>query len=188
MISCSFSSIMVGLTASVSSSSAVASSAYDRSSSTGSSAETASSSTTAEGTSAYSAEAYIPCESVIHNKMLKMTDIICFIKSSLVLHVPVVKMLYGGSRGTSPAEYHYRPKSIPVQTYLTIRILKNIVFGYLSCPIKEGHNRSSRTILINSKCPLLRSGRIAVRNLLLGAPENCIVEGMGLRHIRERGY
>ena len=58
----------------------------------------------------------------------------------------------------------------------------------LSCPIKEGYNRSSRTILINAERSLLRSGCISIRNLLLGPPEDCVVEGMVLRHILKWRY
>ena len=60
-------------------------------------------------------------------------------------------------------------------------------FYLLSRPVQERHNRASRTVLINTERSLLRSGCIAVRYLLLGAPKDCVVEGMGLRHILERG-
>ena len=58
----------------------------------------------------------------------------------------------------------------------------------LFCPKKECHDLPSRTVLVDAERSLLRSRRIAGRDLVLITPENGFIESVRRRNILERGF
>lgn len=54
-------------------------------------------------------------------------------------------------------------------------------------PIKERHSLTTRTIIIDTKRPLLFPFRISFCNAVLVTPKDCIIEHMALLNIPERG-
>ena len=56
---------------------------------------------------------------------------------------------------------------------------------YLLCPVKEGYNRASCAVLIDTERSFLSARCITFRYLLLIAPEYRFIEDMTLRHILE---